>query len=40
MLSSPLPFKGGAGGGACLQSQRLTNSPHLNASREGEGLYV
>ena len=33
-LSAPLPFRGGAGGGACGEA----DSPHPNPSPEGEGL--
>ena len=35
---SPLPFRGGVGGGACPQTQRQTDTPHPNPSPEGEGL--
>ena len=33
---APLPFRGGAGGGACRVG---SDSPHPNPSPEGEGLY-
>ena len=36
-LASPLPFRGGAGGGAALGSA-LSGQPHPNPSPEGEGL--
>ena len=36
-MNSPLPFRGGAGGGAC-KAPRNPDSPHPNPSREGEGL--
>ena len=39
-LSTPLPFTGGAGGGACQNSVTVNNSPHPNPSPEGEGLVV
>jgi ABC-type glutathione transport system ATPase component len=39
-LSSPLPFKGGAGGGGFQDSTVLTDSPHPNPSPEGEGLIA
>ena len=35
---SPLPFRGGAGGGGCQQGQLLLDSPHPNPSPKGEGL--
>ena len=35
---APLPFRGGAGGGACPDSSALADSPHPNPSPEGEGL--
>ena len=38
-LLSPLPFRGGAGGGACPEHAASANSPHLNPSPEGEGLF-
>ena len=37
-LSSPLPFRGGAGGGGVPQAQGQEDSPHPNPSPEGEGL--
>ena len=37
-LSSPLPFRGGAGGGGSTRATRLGRSPHPNPSPEGEGL--
>ncbi len=39
-VSSPLPFRGGAGGGVCPPSPCLLNFdiPHPNPSPEGEGL--
>ena len=36
--SSPLPFRGGAGGGGSPPAAELTDSPHPNPSPEGEGL--
>ncbi|WOE76429.1 glycine--tRNA ligase subunit beta [Alterisphingorhabdus coralli] len=38
IVSSPLPFRGGAGGGGVPQAQRPEDSPHPNPSPEGEGL--
>lgn len=35
---SPLPFRGGAGGGGYPVAQLLPYSPHPNPSLEGEGL--
>jgi valyl-tRNA synthetase len=35
---SPLPFRGGDGGGACPSGAALIDSPHPNPSPEGEGL--
>ncbi|MDP3676616.1 MAG: isoleucine--tRNA ligase, partial [Novosphingobium sp.] len=35
---SPLPFRGGAGGGGSPVTPRLDDSPHPNPSPEGEGL--
>jgi glycyl-tRNA synthetase beta chain len=35
---SPLPFRGGAGGGDCPTDTALADSPHPNPSPEGEGL--
>ena len=35
---SPLPFRGGAGGGGGPHTLRSTDSPHSNPSLEGEGL--
>ena len=37
-LFSPLPFRGGAGGGGSRPDAALTDSPHPNPSPEGEGL--
>ena len=39
MVSSPLPFRGGAGGEGCPVDATLTDSPHPNPSPEGEGLF-
>jgi RES domain-containing protein len=36
---SPLPFRGGAGGGGCPPSASQDDNPHPNPSPEGEGLY-
>ena len=36
----PLPFRGGDGGGACPETQPLTDKPHPNPSPEGEGLTL
>ena len=40
--SSPLPFRGGAGGGACPlgETSPLTDMPRPNPSPEGEGLSM
>lgn len=38
--SSLLPFKGGAGSGACSDDGRLGGMPHPNPSPEGEGLLA
>ena len=35
---SPLPFRGGAGGGASLSDAAPADAPHPNPSPEGEGL--
>jgi apolipoprotein N-acyltransferase len=35
---SPLPFRGGAGGGDCPNSSASIDRPHPNPSPEGEGL--
>ncbi|HKR17066.1 isoleucine--tRNA ligase, partial [Rhizorhapis sp.] len=35
---SPLPFRGGAGGGACQDGVAPVDSPHPNPSPEGDGL--
>ena len=35
---SPLPFRGGAGGGVCQTDTAPTDRPHPNPSPEGEGL--
>ncbi len=35
---SPLPFRGGAGGGASQVNSAATDMPHPNPAREGEGL--
>jgi DNA mismatch repair protein MutL len=37
-VSSPLPFRGGAGGGAAAYSRALDWQPHPNPSPDGEGL--
>ncbi|PZQ23916.1 MAG: isoleucine--tRNA ligase [Sphingopyxis macrogoltabida] len=37
-LFSPLPFRGGAGGGGSRPDAAQTDSPHPNPSPEGEGL--
>ncbi len=37
-LLSPLPFRGGDGGGACQHPQHSTDKPHPNPSPEGERL--
>jgi glycyl-tRNA synthetase beta chain len=39
-FASPLPFRGGAGGGDSQQAPSQTDSPHPNPSPEGEGLDV
>ncbi|VXC94496.1 glutamine-hydrolyzing carbamoyl-phosphate synthase small subunit [Sphingomonas sp. AX6] len=36
--ASPLPFRGGTGGGAVPQATTLVETPHPNPSPEGEGL--
>jgi valyl-tRNA synthetase len=36
--NAPLPFRGGAGGGACPDSLSSDDRPHPNPSPEGEGL--
>ena len=36
--NSPLPFRGGVGGGACQASSTSADRPHPNPSPEGEGL--
>jgi para-nitrobenzyl esterase len=36
--NSPLPFRGGAGGGGCPDGTLFPDSPHPNPSPEGEGL--
>ena len=38
MVSAPLPFRGGAGGGACPAGSTSADSPHPNPSPEREGL--
>ncbi len=38
LFESPLPFRGGAGGGECPPDSALVDSPHPNPSPEGEGL--
>ena len=35
---TPLPFRGGVGGGDAPQARSLSDSPHPNPSPEGEGL--
>ena len=37
---APLPFRGGAGGGEESQAAALAETPHPNASPEGEGLWT
>ena len=37
---SPLPFRGGAGGGGCPDDPASHDSPHPNPSPEGEGLWT
>jgi glycyl-tRNA synthetase beta chain len=37
-FASPLPFRGGAGGGDLVQAPSQTDRPHPNPSPEGEGL--
>ncbi len=39
-LLSPLPFRGGDGGGGCQSSAGSTNKPHPNPSPKGEGLTL
>ena len=36
---SPLPFRGGAGGGECQSGTAPPDSPHPNPSPKGEGLF-
>jgi hypothetical protein len=38
VLSSPLPLRGGVGGGGCPVTPRLNDNPHPNPSPKGEGL--
>ncbi len=38
VVSSPLPFRGGAGGGASLSGAASADTPHPNPAPEGEGL--
>ena len=38
LFASPLPFRGGAGGGASQPDTALADSPHPNPSPAGEGL--
>ena len=38
--SSPLPFRGGAGGGVCRPDTVLADRPHPNPSPKGEGLIL
>ncbi|MES2445135.1 MAG: glycine--tRNA ligase subunit beta [Pseudomonadota bacterium] len=38
VTSAPLPFRGGAGGGASPLDDALADKPHPNPSPEGEGL--
>ena len=40
LSSSPLPFRGGAGGGASPQAMSSAALPHPNPSPEGEGLNL
>ena len=37
---SPLPFRGGAGGGECRPELVSADSPHPNPSPKGEGLFT
>ena len=39
-LLSPLPFRGGDGGGGCQSSAGSDNKPHPNPSPKGEGLKL
>ena len=39
VIYTPLPFRGGAGGGAYHDSTSFADGPHPNPSPEGEGLY-
>ncbi|MDP3673888.1 MAG: Fe-S cluster assembly ATPase SufC [Novosphingobium sp.] len=39
-LTSPLPFRGGDGGGVSPVRPRFDDSPHPNPSPEGEGLNI
>ncbi|MBP6380797.1 MAG: isoleucine--tRNA ligase [Sphingorhabdus sp.] len=39
-MDAPLPFRGGAGGGAAQPSTTVAAQPHPNPSPEGEGLQV
>ena len=38
VLTKPLPFRGGVGGGGCPSRVAVADSPHHNPSPEGEGL--
>lgn len=38
MSASPLPFRGGVGGGACERAEPLADRPHPNPSPEGGGF--
>ncbi len=40
LFESPLPFRGGAGGGGCQTDATPADSPHPNPSPKGEGLDV
>ena len=40
IVTSPLPFRGGVGGGACSPSSVSADRPHPNPSPEGEGLRL
>ncbi|MDX2209069.1 MAG: tRNA (guanosine(37)-N1)-methyltransferase TrmD [Sphingopyxis sp.] len=38
VAASPLPFRGGVGGGGCPSGTEYADNPHPNPSPEGEGL--